>query len=303
MDRKLQAFFRTAELGSVSRSAAALGMTQSALSKALQRLEEEFGATLLERQPRGVRLTEAGKVLYRRGGRAALELEHAREEITALRSRNLQHLKIGVGPIYMLEWVRKPITNIASHYPGVSFEILTSSSRIALPKLLKGEIDAFLGYIDPDQITENVENTVIKRVKNFPFGVSKTCIPGGISIENSDLVARQPWVNYTEAVTTNERLRDYWRINFGVDPNVRFVTNSMRTALSLAADNKCWICLPSPLAEIAGDHGLQRVEVARPFWEFDTGCAVRRSSLGYLIIREFVELIRASTELHKASAG
>jgi len=291
MDRRLAAFRVTAELGSVSRAAASLAMTQSALSKLLRRLEADFGVPLFERHPRGVRLSTAGNVLLRRTERAALELQHAREEIAALKPSLPTSLRIAAGPIYLLDWLRYPIKEIARRYPEMSFEITSSGSAAALTRLLKGELDAFLGYVEPDAITENLDCLTIDKVGTRAFGPQ--AVRGGISAANAALIVRQPWVNYSEATRTNERLRLYWVRTFGIEPTIRFTASSMRTALALAADNGCWICLPAPLADVAAEYGLRQIESKRSFWTFNTGCVVRRSSLGYSTIREFMDIIRA----------
>ena len=171
MDRRLRALVVTAEAGSVSKAAIQLNLTQSALSKVLRKLEEEFGAMLLQRHARGVRLTAAGNVLVLRAERAALELKHAREEIAALKRHTPRLLKIGAGPIYLFDWIREPIREIAARYPDLSFEILSLGSSEALAGLLKGDLDAFLGYVDPDAINENMDCISIDRVSAFAFGL------------------------------------------------------------------------------------------------------------------------------------
>lgn len=285
MDHKLKALVATAAAGSVSGAAAKLNLTQSALSKVLRKLEEDYGVTLLERHARGVHLTAAGSVLVRRAERAAVELDHAREEIAALKQHLPRLLTIAAGPIYLLDWIREPIREIAARYPELAFEILSLGSSDALARLLKGELDAFLGYVDLDAVNENMDCVSIDRVSALAFGPEPQAQTG------SPDLGRQPWVNYRHAPRTNERVRDYWVRNFGVEPHVRFVSSSMSAALALAADNGCWICLPSPLAGVAARYGLRRIANIPALWEFNTGCVVRRSSLGYDSIREFLNII------------
>lgn len=291
MDRGLRAFKVTAEQGSISKAAIELGMTQSALSKALRRVEEEYGAPLLMRQPRGVGLTEAGRILLRRSERASTELAYAREEIGALKPDIPKLLRIAAGPLYMVDWVRAPIKEIARRYPNLTFELTSSSSDAALAKLMKGELDAFLGYVDPASLTENLDCASIGRISVYAYGKASRRRLKSIDRHGGQDLVKMPWVNYIEGVRTNDHLRDYWLQNFGTEPNIRFVTSSMRTALELAADNDCWICLPSPLAQTAAAYGLRKIEARQPFWTFETGCVVRRSSLGYSTIREFIDVI------------
>src|SRR6187431_2079611 len=83
--RHLRYFVSVAELGSVTRAAAKLLIAQPALSLQVRQLEEEIGARLLERLPRGVALTAAGES-FLEDARAIL----ARAEQAAVRARERQ---------------------------------------------------------------------------------------------------------------------------------------------------------------------------------------------------------------------
>ena len=72
--RALKSFVRVADLGSITRAAIELAIVQPALSRQIQRIEEELGAALLTRLPRGVQLTSAGRQF----------LEHARRILELL---------------------------------------------------------------------------------------------------------------------------------------------------------------------------------------------------------------------------
>src|ERR687886_1997150 len=60
---RLHVFRQVVQRGSLSAAAEALSFTQPAVSRQIAALEREAGAQLLERTPRGIRLTEAGRVL------------------------------------------------------------------------------------------------------------------------------------------------------------------------------------------------------------------------------------------------
>ncbi|WP_213976970.1 LysR family transcriptional regulator, partial [Serratia marcescens] len=63
--RRLRAFVTVVEEGNITRAAERLFIQQPPLTRLLQGLEDELGVTLLQRLPRGVRVTEAGGVLHR----------------------------------------------------------------------------------------------------------------------------------------------------------------------------------------------------------------------------------------------
>ena len=81
--RSLSYFVRIAELGSITRAAAHLRVAQPALTRQVQRLEEELGAALFTRVNRGVRLTEAGQRLLDSATRILRDVERTSDEIRA----------------------------------------------------------------------------------------------------------------------------------------------------------------------------------------------------------------------------
>jgi LysR family nitrogen assimilation transcriptional regulator len=74
--RHLRYFVKIVEAGSFSRAAATIHVAQPALSQQIAELEERMGMSLLQRNPRGVRPTAAGEVLYREASAILRQLEH-----------------------------------------------------------------------------------------------------------------------------------------------------------------------------------------------------------------------------------
>ncbi|MFM0125137.1 LysR family transcriptional regulator [Paraburkholderia sp. RL18-101-BIB-B] len=82
--RDLLYFVKVAELGHLGRASHALHITQPALSKCIDRLEETYGADLFERSGRGIRLTDAGHLLYTRSLLVERTLDETYRQISSL---------------------------------------------------------------------------------------------------------------------------------------------------------------------------------------------------------------------------
>ncbi|MFO1310713.1 MAG: LysR family transcriptional regulator [Burkholderiales bacterium] len=82
--RHLRAFIAVADEGSANRAGATLYRAQSAVSRAIQKLEADLGVELFERRARGMLLTEYGRALLVRARRAQAELARARGELAAI---------------------------------------------------------------------------------------------------------------------------------------------------------------------------------------------------------------------------
>lgn len=79
---QLRYFLKVAEYGSFTRAADVLRVSQPALSRSIQKLEEELGQPMFERQARGLVLTEAGDLLQVRAKQILTLIEDTRAEIT-----------------------------------------------------------------------------------------------------------------------------------------------------------------------------------------------------------------------------
>lgn len=79
--RHLRYLIAAADLGSIRRAAAALGVRESAISRRIRDLEDETGAAMLIRHSGGVHLTFAGERFVRRARRAIEQIEYAQKEV------------------------------------------------------------------------------------------------------------------------------------------------------------------------------------------------------------------------------
>ena len=96
--KQLESFVRVAELGSFTRAAIALGVQQPLLSRHVRQLEVELRQNLLDRNGRGVTLTEAGRVLLEHARGILHQVEVAREDLGAVRGSLGGRVSIGLPP-------------------------------------------------------------------------------------------------------------------------------------------------------------------------------------------------------------
>ena len=84
--RLLNRFVAVVELGSLNRAAQKLNLSQPALSKSIQALEETLGVDLMKRGPRGASVTAFGQSVYTYAKLIGAEMRKMEEEIGALRA-------------------------------------------------------------------------------------------------------------------------------------------------------------------------------------------------------------------------
>lgn len=139
--RTLKAFVEVVRQGGFSRAARAIFSTQPTVSKAVRQLEEELGEALLTRLGSGVRLTEAGELVYARAVAILAESEHLLAELADLRGLLSGRLRLGL-PIFGSARLFAPLfAEYRSRYPGVEIDLMEQGSARLEEALLAGEVE------------------------------------------------------------------------------------------------------------------------------------------------------------------
>jgi DNA-binding transcriptional LysR family regulator len=163
--RDLRYFETIAELEHLGRAASRLHRTQPALSSSIRRLEARCGTALFERAGRGIRLTEAGKVLLKWAQRMRFDLEDAQREVGAIGSGLAGHVRIGIVPTaaqFLLPAVARQLLQEA---PDVTLRTVVALVDTLLPQLRAGELDMVVATEGPAEPGYNsqllAEDTIV----------------------------------------------------------------------------------------------------------------------------------------------
>ncbi len=136
----LRVFLAVAEERGFSKAAVRLFRTQSAVSQAVRRLEDELKADLFDRTTHDVRLTEAGKTLLEHARRVLAVTEEAERAVREL--RDLRHGRVVIGANEAgLEVLLPLIGRFRETHPGVEFEVKRSPSRLLGAEVLAVALD------------------------------------------------------------------------------------------------------------------------------------------------------------------
>lgn len=147
--RQLQFFVRVAELGSMTKAAAALGVAQPLLSREIRALEADLGIRLLARNGRGVTVTEPGARLLARARTITADVEVAREEVRALRGRPAGPVSVAMVPSAgALLWTPL-VSRVQESFPDVRLQIFEAYSGDVIEWLIAGKVDVGVLYQPP----------------------------------------------------------------------------------------------------------------------------------------------------------
>ncbi|MEV4108239.1 LysR family transcriptional regulator [Nonomuraea sp. NPDC049695] len=142
---RLKALHAVHVYGSVGAAADALMVTPSAVSQQIAKLERETGARLMERNGRGVRLTDAAGLLAEHAERILALVETAEADFEALRGEVVGRLNIGAFPTAVRGLMPTALTSLRERHPDLWIQLNEREPERVVREVARGELD--LGVI------------------------------------------------------------------------------------------------------------------------------------------------------------
>jgi DNA-binding transcriptional LysR family regulator len=120
---EMQAFVRVVERGSFAGAAAVLGLTPSAISKLVSKLEDRLGVRLLHRTTRRLALTSEGDVYFARGRQILADIEEVEAEVAKLRAAPRGHLHVNTSNGFAMHQLVPALPDFLARYPDIKLEL------------------------------------------------------------------------------------------------------------------------------------------------------------------------------------
>jgi LysR family nitrogen assimilation transcriptional regulator len=145
--KRLAAFIKVVDLGSLTKAANVLRTAQPALSQQIAALEAEFKQQLLIRSPRGVVPTEAGQVLYRHAQSILRQVDEVRTSIGTCRPARSGSVRVGLAPFSTATTLALPLLReVRRAHAGSVLHIRVYFGTVLCELVLKGQLDMAVLY-------------------------------------------------------------------------------------------------------------------------------------------------------------
>lgn len=157
-------FNAVAEAGNISKAAKTLFISQPAISRAVNKLEQNLSVKLFIRGSRGVHLTEEGKLLYEHTRSAFDSLRQGEENLRRINSLGIGQLRIGVSTT-LCKYILMPyLQNFIQEYPHIQVIIQCHSTSETLELLENGKID--IGLISESGSLRSLEFLPVTEIED-----------------------------------------------------------------------------------------------------------------------------------------
>jgi len=235
--RRLEIYCAVAEEGSFTAAASRLHLTQSAVSQQVATLERDIELPLLERVPRGVRLTLAGRFLARRAQAVLRDLASLEQELRHL-AKPPKRVRLGVFATAGAHLVPILVMRYRQRFPDTQLVLHASQPEDLAAELESGEIDVGITW-DYDFLMRPVGEIHRQHLLADPLCLllpRDHPLAGRDGLRLADL-ADQPWVVRTHKSTRYEDAFEVMCRIAGFEPRVVFRTEDYQSVQGLVAAN------------------------------------------------------------------
>ncbi|MGT3076104.1 transcriptional regulator CynR [Pseudomonas putida] len=243
--RHIQYFIAVANHLSFTRAAAALHVSQPALSQQVRQLEESLGTTLFDRSGRTTRLTDAGEVYLRYAKRAAQELQEAKRAIDDLGDLSRGSLRVGVTPTFTSYLVGPLVEAFHGRYPNITLVVREIAQEAMEELLLADEVDVGIAFdnghhLDLEAQALLVETLALVVGKRHPLATTASI---GLEALNSESL-----ILLSAEFATREQIDSYCR-QHNIRPHVQVEANTISALIEVVSRTKLSTLLPATIAQ------------------------------------------------------
>ena len=153
-------FYFVGEYKSITKTSQYLNVSQPAITKHIKNLENILNVKLLKKVPKGIELTEEGKLLYDEIKNHIEELLKVEQEYNEKESKNEYTIKMVAGNSILQIFLRNKIIEFNKKHPNIKIKVDSGRHMEAIKKLHDGEADII--FINKKQNLKQYEDFIIE---------------------------------------------------------------------------------------------------------------------------------------------
>ncbi|MEV0412359.1 LysR family transcriptional regulator [Streptomyces sp. NPDC050448] len=230
---RLRTLDALARHGSVSGAADGLHVTTSAVSQQMAKLEREVGQPLLAKSGRGVRLTDAGRLLADHAARIISQVELAQADVEAQRGCAVGELRIGAFPTAMRGLLPRALAALRAGHPELRPRVREQEPEDSMVAVVRGDLDLALA------IDWHNKRMPVPAELTRTHVLDDSCdiaVPAGHRLADRDRIslsdfAADDWISSNEGQFCHEWLV-YTLRGTGIEPRIVHIAEEHHTQLA-----------------------------------------------------------------------
>ena len=256
--RALKYLIAVAEHGNFTRAAAALHVSQPALSQQILQMEDRLDAVLLDRSGRTVKVTDAGEAYIAHARRALSELQSGRRAIHDVRDLSRGGVRLAMTPTFTAYLIGPLVAAFHAQFPAVSVNVKEMSMDTIAAAIEADEVDLGIAFAparsaDIDSVPLFTENLNVVVAQDHPWVGQEPLDPAALADGELALLSKN--------FVTRVHIDDYLQA-CQVAPKVAVEVNTISALVEIVRHSRLLTILPEAIAGQAA--GLRNLPLASP---------------------------------------
>ncbi|MGA8790394.1 MAG: LysR substrate-binding domain-containing protein [Paenarthrobacter sp.] len=288
----LRALVAVEQHGSVVAASDVLGFSPSAVSQQIKKLEKQTGVAVLERNGRGVLLTERGLALAGYGRRIMGELEELQATLLADPAKPTGLLRLVAFSTACRGLVGPMLGRMAAAHPTVEITVLAEDPREAVQRVASGEAELAVVHnwnSVPLVIPENLVHEDLCIDQADVLVNSTHPLASRTAVEREDLLS-ETWISTPAGAICNEALLQIFA-GLGRVPDIRIYDPDFSTHLAMVEQGVAVALVPR-LGRPQLPPGVVAIPVMNPIQQRSVGVVYRKTMTASPNIRIAVRMLR-----------
>lgn len=282
--RHIKYFLAVAQHHSFTKAAAALHVSQPALSQQVRQLEESLSAQLFDRSGRTTRLTDAGEVYLRYARRASQELEEGKRAIHDVGDLSRGALRVALTPTFTTYLVGPLVEAFHSRYPNITLNLREIAQEQMEELLLADELDVGIAFEDGH--SQDIETQPLL-IEALALVVGERHPLAGQSAIDLDALSAESLILLSEEFATREQIDRYCR-QHNITPRVKMEANVIGAVIEVVRRTTLSTLLPANVA--LAHQGLFAIELSPQRLHRTAVLMQRKGAYQTSAARAFIEL-------------
>ncbi|WP_082672981.1 cidABC operon transcriptional activator CidR [Paenibacillus senegalimassiliensis] len=286
--RQMQYLIEVARLGSFTKAAQALYITQPTISKTVKAMEEELGVVLFDRVGKKIELTDAGQIIVSQAQQIVTSFQNLMAELDDLRNMKKGHIRIGLPPMVGSSFFPKVIGEFHQRYPEITIQLFEDGAKKVEQGVASGALDVGVAVLP----------TVEEELSYFPFVEEKLNLvvhPTHPLAEqaSADLaeLAQDGFVLFREDFTLHDRIISECA-KAGFQPHVIYESSQWDLISEMVAVGLGITLLPETICREIDDDNVRIIPLVKPVIPWKLGIVWRDDRYLSFATREWIRFAR-----------
>jgi len=286
--RDIQSFINVADYKSFTKAAERSYLSQPSLSKAVRKLEKTLQIELFDRSTRHLRLTDAGKIVYKQSQQALASLNDIPMLLDELRDIATGEIKIGIPPLIGTLFFPEIAGVFNKQYPNVRLTLIEQGAKVIEQLVEEGQIDVGLIVLPADETVFHTypfitDEFVLYVHCDHPLAKQHTVALSELQDEK--------FILFSEDFSLHTYIIDACR-EAGFNPAVSYESSQWDLIIELVAAKLGVTLLPKAIFKKQSNPLIEMIPLETPSLLWNLGVITKKDAYHSFALKKFLEMMR-----------